>query len=456
MNKNIRSSNPATQGGVESSRFGRFLNGIFGFEENGTNLKTEVIAGLTTFVTMAYLVAVVPGMLSSAGVPFGAALTVTVVMSALSSLAMGLYTNRPFALAPGLGSVAIFSYTLLGGGVPLSIAAGIVFISGLLFMLVSFLGIREFIVKIIPRGVKVSVGVGIGLFIALLGFKQSGITVADASKNVLVFGDLASTEVLVSFFGFLLVLFFSARKIQGGIILAIAITTLISLLLGITSVPENFFALPGSISELSFKLDVFGALNPAYLPFLLAFFIPDFFSTLGTLLGVGAQGGYLDKDGNLPGIDKNFHVDSTATTLGALFSAPVLTTYVESASGVAAGGRTGLTAVVVGVCFSLTLFMAPLASMIPTVATAPVLMYIGITMMSSMSKIDYDDMTEYLPAFVCVIVSVFSFNAGNGIAAAMLIYAFLKVVTGRYKEDHWSVYVIAVGMIYYFYIVTAS
>jgi AGZA family xanthine/uracil permease-like MFS transporter len=427
----------------------------FDFQGNKTNLKSEIIAGFTTFATMAYMVAVVPSMLSKGGLPFDAALTVTVLMTVLTTVAMGIYTNRPFVLGPGLGSVAIFSFTLLGNDVPLSIAAGIVFISGVLFMLVSFLGVRDFIVRIIPHSVKVSVGVGIGLFIALLGFKQAGVIIADPKKNVLIFGDLAATNTLVAILGFFLVLFFVARKIQGGIIIAILLTTLISLPLGITSIPDSFFSMPGSIDSMFFQLDIMGALSPAYLPFLLAFFIPDFFSTLGTLLGVGSQAGYLDKDGNLPGIEKNFHVDSCATTFGALFSCPVLTTYVESSAGVEAGGRTGFTAIVTAGCFALTLFLAPLAGMIPTAATAPVLMYIGISMMGSMKKVNYDDITEYLPAFVCVAMSIFSFNAGNGIAAAMLVYAFLKLATGRYKEDHWSVYVIAASMIYYFYIIAS-
>ncbi|MFA0413702.1 NCS2 family permease [Vibrio renipiscarius] len=427
---------------------------FFKFEENHTNFKKEIIAGLTIFTTMAYIIAVVPGMLSKSGMPFDATLTATILMTVITTLAMAFYTNRPFVLGPGLGSVAIFSYTLLGNGVPLSIASGIVFISGVLFMLVSFVGVRDFIVKVIPHGIKVSVGVGIGLFIALLGFKQAGIIVADARKNVLIFGDLTTPETLLAIASFFLVLFFTTRKIQGGIILSILVTTIIAIPMGIAHVPENMFSFPASISGLAFELDILGALDPKYLPFLLAFFIPDFFSTLGTLLGVGSQAGYLDKDGNLPGIDKNFHVDSCATTFGALFSTPVMTTYLESAAGVEAGGRTGFTAVITAICFAATLFLAPLAGMIPTAATAPVLMFIGITMMSSIRKVNFDDVTEYLPAFVCVVISIFSFNAGNGIAAAMLVYGFLKIVTGRYKEDHWSVYVIALLMILYFYNLT--
>ncbi len=427
----------------------------FDFNANHTSLKKELIAGLTTFATMAYIIAVVPKMLANGGIPFDSALTVTVLMTIITSVAMGLYTNRPFVLGPGLGSVAIFSYTLLGNGVSLPIASGIVFISGIIFMLISFLGVRDFVVRVIPQSVKVSVGVAIGFFIALLGFKQSGMIIADAKKNVLIFGDLASAKVLLSTLGFFLVLWFSTRKIQGGIILAMVITTLVGIPFGLTHLPDHILSHPGSISELTFNVDVFGALSPQYLPFLLAFFIPDFFSTLGALLGIGARAGYLDERGNLPGIEKNFHIDSTATTFGALFSCPVMTTYLESSAGVEAGGRTGLTAIVTAACFALTLFFAPIAGMIPSAATAPVLMYIGISMMSSMKKINYGDVTEYMPAFVCIAISAFTFNAGNGIAAAMLVYAFLKLATGRGKEDHWSVYLIAAVMIYYFYILSS-
>lgn len=354
-------------------------------------------------------------------------------------------------LGPGLGSAANFSYTLLGGGVPLPIASGIVFISGVLFMLVSFLGIRDFIVRIIPHSVKVSVGVGIGLFIGLLGFKQAGIVVADADKNVLIFGDLTAINALMAIAGLFLILFFSVRRIKGGIILAILLVTL-----GVTQLPEAIFATPGSMDGMLLELDILGALDIKYLPFLLAFFIPDFFSTLGTLLGVGGQAGYLDEKGNLPGIEKNFYVDSSATTFGALFSCPVLTTYLESAAGVEAGGRTGLTAVVAALCFALMLFIAPLASMIPTAATAPALIYIGMSMLSAMKKVNYDDVTEYMPAFFCVAMTIFSFNSGNGIAAGLVIYAFLKLATGRWREDHWSVYLIAVAMLFYFGIVAGG
>ncbi|MFM2479440.1 NCS2 family permease [Celerinatantimonas sp. MCCC 1A17872] len=426
----------------------------FKFAENGTSMKREIIGGITTFATMAYIIAVVPGMLSHAGIPFASAMTVTILMTAITTLGMAFYTNRPFVLGPGLGSVAIFSFTLLGNGVPIGVASGIIFISGIIFMLVSFFGVRDFIVTVIPHGIKVSVGVGIGLFIALLGAREAGLVIANAHKNVLNFGDLTNPHTLLAIASFFLILVMSIRKIQGGILISIIITTIAALCLGLAKMPTHFFSMPANISDMAFKLDISGALEPKYLPFLLAFFIPDFFSTLGTLLGVGAQAGYLDKDGNLPGIDKCFHVDSTATTFGSLFSCPVLTTYLESSAGVEAGGRTGFTAVVTAICFLLTLFIAPIATTIPEAATAPVLMFIGINMMKSISRVNFSDVTDYLPAFICIVITIFTFNAGNGIAAALVVYAFLKLVSGRAKEDHWSVYLIGLLMLAYFYNLT--
>ena len=294
------------------------------------------------------------------------------------------------------------------------------------------------------------------MFIALLGFKQSGIIVADSGKNVLVFGNLASPESLLAIVGFFLVIFFVARNIKWGVIAAILIITVIGIPLGITKLPNSIFSLPASIEPMFLKIDFFNSLNIECLPYFLAFFIPDFFSTLGTLLGVGGQAGFLDKDGNLPGIEQCFYVDSLATTFGSFFSCPCLTTYLESSAGVQAGGRTGMTSIVTALLFALTLLFSPIATMIPTAATAPVLMYIGISMLSSIRKLDFSDTTEYMPALICIVFTIFTFNAGNGIAAALLIYAFMKIATGKFKEMHWSLYLTALLMLYYFYIIATT
>lgn len=431
-----------------------FLEKQFKLSEYGTNVKTEIIAGITTFATMAYVLATIPSMMSTAGFEKGQVLTAMILMIIATSVAMALYTNRPFVLAPGLGSVGVFAATMVAGdGIPVEIAVGVIFWSGVLFVLVSTIGLRESIVKVIPASIKISVGAGIGLFIALLGAKGAGIIVANAKKNVLVFGDLTQPGVILAVIGFILLLVFEARKTRGGMIIAIIITTLIGIPMGVTKIPDNFIMMPSGISDLAFNIDILGALNVAYLPFLFAFFVPDFFSTFGTVIGVGAEAGYLDKDGNLPGIDKCFQVDALATTAGSLFCMPCMTTYLESAAGVEAGGRTGLTAISTSLMFALTLLITPIALMIPTEATAPALMLIGVKMLRSMRNINYDDITECLPAFISITLTIFSNNVANGISAAVISYVILKLASGKGKEVPKLMYILALILCYYFYTV---
>ncbi|MGL4875432.1 MAG: NCS2 family permease [Clostridium sp.] len=437
-----------------TNKFTTFLDKQFKLSENKTNVKTEIIAGITTFATMAYVLATIPSMMSSAGFTRGSVLTAMILLIFGTTFFMAIYTNRPFVLGPGLGSVGVFSATMIAAdGIPVPIAAGVIFWSGVLFIIVSFVGLRELIVRIIPPSIKISISAGIGLFIALLGFKGAGIIVADPKKNVLAFGDLTSNVAILAIIGFILLLIFEARKIKGGIIAAIILTTLIGIPLGVTKIPENYFMAPSNISELAFNIDIIGALDLAYLPFLFAFFVPDFFSTFGTVIGVSSKAGFLDKDGNLPGIEKCFYVDSIATTAGSLFCMPCMTTYLESAVGVEAGGKTGLTAISSSFMFLFMLLITPLALMIPQAATAPALMLIGIKMLSSMKHIDYDDFTECIPAFISVTLTIFSNNVANGISAAVISYVILKISTGQARRIPLAMYVLALILCYYFYTV---
>lgn len=434
-----------------------YLDKRFKLKENGTDIKTELLAGLATFATMAYVLAVIPGMMKSAGVSSGSVLTIMVLLIFVTTMAMGLYTNRPFALAPGLGSVAIFAVTIVQGEkIPWEVATGLLFISGIIFVIVSFAGIRELIVRLIPLSIKISISSGVGLFICLLGFKNAGIIVADAKKNVLTFGHLTQPIVILAVTGFIIIMVLDALKVRGSIIIGIMITTLIGIPMGITKLPHSLFIMPSGFSALTFKLDPIKALNVKYLPYLFAFFIPDFFSTLGTVLGVGEKAGFLDKDGNLEGIEKCFHVDSIAAVIGSFFGIPCILTYLESAAGVEQGGRTGLTVVTTAILFLLTLFITPIALMIPGAATAPVLILIGMSMLTGMRKIDYSNVTEYLPAFICITLTIFTFNVGNGIAAALIAYVILKIATKKMKELHIGHYVLAIILIYYFYIVATT
>lgn len=428
-----------------------WLEKQFHLKEYQTSARTEIIAGLTTFIAMAYVLATVPNMLGNAGLDKGAVLTLMILLIIGTSLAMAFVTNRPFALAPGLGSVSIVAGMMANDGVSPEHAAGVIFWSGIIFCVISFLGMREAVVKVIPKSLKAAVTAGVGLFIALLGAKQCGLVVANEAKSALGFGDLTSPTVILALIGFVLIMIAKVRKIPGGMILAILITTLIGIPMGITTVPESIVSLPLSPAPQLFRIDFLGSLKFAYIPFLIALFIPDFFSTFGTVLGVGGMAGYLNENGDLPGIDKCFRVDAVATVAGGLFGIPSMTTYFESSAGVEAGGRTGLT--VVGTCigFVLALFLAPLALMIPSAATAPALISIGVGMLNSMRQVNYSDYTEAFPAFLCIAFTLFGNNIANGICVAIPVYLLLKLISGKVKEINAVLIIVTAVCGLYFY-----
>lgn len=429
----------------------KWLEKQFRLSSYGTNVKTELLAGLTTFVTMAYVLATVPSLLGNAGLDRNVMFTAMILLIILTTCAMAFYTNRPFALAPGLGSVGIVASMISNEGISAPVAAGVIFWSGVLFILISFLGLREAVVRTIPVSLKQAVSAGIGLFIALLGAKNCGLIVADADKNNLAFGDLASPSVIVAVIGFIILLVIRTRNVPGGMILAILITTVIGIPFGVTELLSSPFSLPAGIGSQFMNIDFIGALDFAYIPFLIALFIPDFFSTFGTVLGVGAKAGYLDEDGNLPGIEKCFKVDAIATSFGALFGMPSMTTYLESSAGVEAGGKTGLTVIFTSIFFALSLFLSPLALIIPSAATGPILIFIGINMLSSMSKIHYEDLTEAVPAFICIAFTIFANNIANGICAAIPAYFIMKIAAGKVKELSPVMYIMVAVCLLYFY-----
>lgn len=424
---------------------------LFSLSAHHTDLRTEIVAGFTTFVTMLYVFVVIPGLLVEGGMPKGPITVAVILTTGLTTIAMGLFSNRPFALAPGLGSVAFLAVTLVSAeGLPWETAMGMVFISGVLFVLFTIFGLREMIVKLMPPAIKLSIGAGVGLFIALIGFRNSGLVAASESSNSLVLGDIGSPGAILALIGFVIMSVLLARKVRGHLLIGIIITTLIGIPMGITEIPTSIFSWPESIASVTMKLDIMDALKLAYFPFILAFFVPDFFSTLGTMLGVAEKGGMLDKNGDLPRIDRPFLVDASGTTLGSLFSMPVMTTYVESAAGVEAGGRTGMTSITTGILFLLTLFITPVILIIPTEATAPALILVGVMMLSSVQNIDFTDTTESLPAFITIVLTIFTFNFGNGIAAGIITYVFVKGLSGRYKEIHPGLYIVIIPLILYF------
>lgn len=423
----------------------------FRLSENNTNVRTEMLAGITTFITMVYVLGTVPNMLAGAGLNKSVMLTAMILLIILTTVAMALFTNRPFVLAPGLGSVGIVAGMIANEGVSPAISAGIIFWSGILFVIVSYLGLRDSVVRAIPSSLKQAVSAGVGLFIAMIGCKSSGLIVAVAGKNHLAFGDLSSPAVRLVFIGFLLILVMRMLKIPGYLILSILATTLIGIPMGVTKIPGTFFMAPANPFRQFLKIDILGALKFAYLPLLIALFIPDFFSTFATAVGVGTKAGYLDQDGNLPGLDRVFKVDSLSTVVGSLFCMPSMTTYLESSAGVEAGGKTGLTSIFSSICFAFTLLLTPFALMIPAAATAPVLIMIGIEMLRALHNVNFDDFTEYFPACLCVAFTVFANNIANGICLAIPVYVLLKAASGKAKKVPVAMYVMTAVCFLYFW-----
>ncbi|XRP97612.1 NCS2 family permease [Methanocaldococcus sp. 16A] len=422
----------------------KFIERYFEFEKYGTNLKVETLAGITTFMTMAYIIFVNPQILSAAGMDFGAVMVATCIASAIATLIMGLYARYPFALAPGMGLNAYFTYGVcLGMGIDWRVALGAVFISGVLFIILTLTKIRTWIFNVIPNAIKYGTAVGIGLFIAFIGLKSAGIIV-DSKATLVTLGNLMEPSTLLALFGIFLTSILVSRNVIGAILIGIIVTSLIGMILGISPFPEGIFSMPPSIEPTFLQLDIMGALNLGLLTIVLAFFFVDMFDTLGTLSALSSQAGYLDKDGKLPRVEKALMADATGTVVGSLLGTSTVTTYIESASGIALGGRTGFVSVVVAVLFLLSLFFYPVVKAIPPYATAAALVIVGALMMKSIKNIDFDDYTEAIPAFITLLTIPLTFSIATGLALGFITYPILKIFTGRWKEVHWLVYVLAI------------
>lgn len=437
------------------------LENLFKLKENGTDVKTEVVAGFTTFMTMAYIIIVNPNILSAAGMPFNGVFIATIAGIILGTLAMAFLTNYPFALASGMGLNAFFAFYVCGAlGVSWQIALGLIFIEGILFIILSILPVREMIVNSIPMGLKSGISAGIGLFIAFIGLQGAGIIISDEATLIALTPNLLSGAALVAVIGLVITGILMARGVKGSIFIGIILTTVIAWILTARGLIEGvvdigaagIFELP-SVSdwaEIFGQLDIAGAFNISFIGILLTFLFVDMFDTAGTLIGVSQQAGYLDDEGNLPKASKALLADAIGTTGGALFGTSTVTTYVESASGVADGGRTGLTGVVVSILFFLSLFFLPLVKMIPGAATAPALIIVGTMMISNITKIDWDDFTEVLPAFMTMIIMPLAYSISDGIAFGFITYPLIKLFTGKGKEVHWLVYVLGIVFLAYF------
>ncbi|MBX9943147.1 MAG: NCS2 family permease [Reyranella sp.] len=419
------------------------LEQIFKLGENKTSVRTEVMAGLTTFLTMAYIIFVNPAILSAAKMPFGAVFVATCVAAAIGCFLMAFLANYPIALAPGMGLNAYFAFGVVGGmGHTWQVALGCVFISGVLFLIISATPIREWIVNAIPKSLKMAIAAGIGLFLALIALKNAGIVVAHPATLV-THGALTSWPVVMATLGFALIVALEYRRVMGGVIIGILVVTLVSVLAGQQKF-EGIFDVPPSIGPVFLQMDIAGALSVGLLTVVFAFLFVDLFDNTGTLIALAHRGGFMRPDGTVPRLRGALIADSTAAMAGAAIGTSTTTSYIESASGINAGGRTGLTAATVGVLFLLALFVAPLAKSIPAYATAPALLYVACLLARSLTEIEWNDITEAAPAVITALAMPFTFSIADGIAFGFISYAGIKVAAGRYADVHPAVGILAV------------
>ena len=425
------------------------MDKFFKLKENNTNVKTEIVAGITTFMTMAYILIVNPSILSAAGMDQGVVFTATAISAIIGTLIMGLYAKLPFAQAPGMGLNAFFAYTVvLGMGYSYQFALTAVLLEGLIFIALTIFNVREAIVDSIPVNIKNAISVGIGLFIALIGLEGAGIVVHPADGGTIVsLGNIISGQGLLAIIGILITGILVARKVKGALFLGMVITAIIGIPMGVTTIPESIVSMPPSISStfMQFEWNNIFTLDMVIVLFTLLFM--DMFDTIGTLVGVATKAKMLDKNGKVPNIKKALFADAVATTVGACLGTSTVSTFVESAAGVAEGGRTGLTAVSTAVMFGIALFFAPLFGVITPAVTASALVIVGLFMIETIKEINLEDYTEAIPAFLTIIMMPFSYSISDGIVFGVVSYIALKLFTGKYKDISIATVIVAIVFI---------
>ena len=422
------------------------LDNYFKLKESGTDVRTELLAGLTTFLTMAYIIFVNPSILGDAGMPKEAVFVATCIVAALGSAVMGLYANYPIGMAPGMGLNAYFAYAVvLGMGVAWPAALGAVFISGCLFILVSVLGLRGMIVNGIPHSLRTAITVGLGMFLALIALKNAGIVVG-SEPTLVKAGDLHRPEAVMAIAGFLLIVTLDRLKVRGAILIGIIVVTVLSFFFGGNTF-KGIFSAPPSIDPTFLRLDIPGALSVGILNVVLVFFLVELFDATGTLMGVASRAGLL-VEGKMARLNRALLADSGAIVAGAALGTSSTTAYIESAAGVQAGGRTGLTALAVAALFLACLFIAPLAGVVPAYATAPALLFVACLMLRDLGDIEWGDTTESIPAAITALVIPFTYSIAEGIAFGFITYAALKLTTGRAREVKPVIWVIAALFIF--------
>jgi adenine/guanine/hypoxanthine permease len=426
---------------------------FFKLKENNTNFKTEVLAGITTFMTMAYILVVNPGILSQAGMDFGAVFTATALSAIVTTLLLGLYAKLPIAAAPGMGLNAFFAFTVVKiMGYSWQFALTAVLLEGIIFIFLTVFNIREAIIDCIPLNIKRAISVGIGLFIAFLGFDNAKIVVHPEAGTIVALGNLKDPFTLLAIAGIVITAILLARKVRGALLIGIVATTLIGIPMGITKVPASIVSMPPSIATTFFQFEWTHVFSLDMLVVLSTLLFMDLFDTIGTLVGVATKANLIDEKGNVPRAKQALMADAIGTSLGAVFGTSAVTAYVESAAGVAEGGRTGLTAVSTACMFIIALFISPLFLMIPSPATAPALILVGLFMLEPIKDIDLVDFTEAIPAFITLITMPLTYSIADGIAFGMISYVIIKFAAGKAKETHTATYIISLLFILKFFI----
>jgi len=413
----------------------RWFDRFFELAQHQTTVRREVVAGFTTFFTMAYIVAVNPAILKTAGMPAGASLTATILTAIFGTLLMGFYAKRPFAIGPYMGENAFIAFTVVHVlGYTWQSALGAVFVAGVLFILMTLFRLRQWMVDAIPATLRYSYAVGIGLFLTFIGLNQTGIVTIGSPGAPVRPGHLTSLSVLLSVFGFLFMTVLTLRRFPAAILSGVLVTALLSFVTRVAPAPSGWVSRPPSLQPVFFQFDLHSLFKWGFFPIVLTIFVMAFVDTMGTLIGVSARAGFLDKDGNLPKIERPMMADALSTTFAAVIGTTTSGAYIESATGVEAGGRTGLTAVITALCFVGTLFFAPFISAIPPQAYGPALIFVGLLMLTPITRIPFNDLTELVPAFGVIVLMAFTYNVGIGMTAGFILYPFCKLVSGRLRD----------------------
>ncbi len=423
---------------------------LFKLKEHNTNIRTEVTAGTTTFMAMLYIIPVNASILSASGMPYDALVTATIFMTIFASVLNGFYSNTPIAMSVGMGLNAYFSFGLVKGmGIPWQSALGVVFISGILYILISVTPVRRWLIETIPMDIKRAVIAGIGAFIAFIGLEQTKIIV-DSPATLITFGNLQDTQVLLALLGLALAVFFTVKKFKGAFMLSIIITTVIAWMTGIQELPKEMFSMPASMAPIAFELDIMSALTLSMIPIILIFLVSDLFDTLGTLVGVGMRANLFEGEKSVP-LQKTIEADAISTMVSGLAGVTSTTSFIESAAGVEEGGRTGLSAIVVGLLFILPLFLLPFFEAIPSNAIYPILIVIGIMMFEELKNIDYENQAIKYSTFFIVMGMPLTYSITNGLLLGALVYAFVIMIEGKAKEISPAMGILAmVGILVFF------